>query len=129
MNDKELIQALRGAMVETGSLLCLGCGHEHSCGIHGCAVIREVAERLEALTSPPAAPLTLEELREMDEAWVWIELQVPLYGMGSGYYIKHSRFSDMDKFCCGHPNVVIQNLPYSLYGDVWLVYRIKPEGA
>ena len=28
---------------------CLGCGHEHNCDIHGCAIIREAAERIESL--------------------------------------------------------------------------------
>ena len=32
--------------METGSIACLGCGHEHNCGIHGCAIIREAAEKL-----------------------------------------------------------------------------------
>lgn len=50
MTDQELIRALRRLMVETGSLACLGCGHEHNCGIHGCAVIRRAAERLAELT-------------------------------------------------------------------------------
>ena len=50
MEDSELIAALRRMKVETGSIACLGCGHEHSCGIHGCAVMRAAADRLEALT-------------------------------------------------------------------------------
>ena len=33
--------------VETGSIACLGCGHEHNCGIHGCAIIREATEQLD----------------------------------------------------------------------------------
>lgn len=49
MTDQELIRALRRLMVETGSLVCLGCGHEHSCGTHGCAIIRKAANRLEEL--------------------------------------------------------------------------------
>ena len=47
MNSKELIQALRSLEVETGSLACLGCGHEHNCSIHGCAIIRETADKIE----------------------------------------------------------------------------------
>lgn len=47
MTVQELIDALRRMQVETGSLVCLGCGYEHNCGIHGCAVLREVADRLE----------------------------------------------------------------------------------
>lgn len=49
MNDKDLLQALRRLKVETGSIACLGCGHEHNCDIHGCAIIREAAERIESL--------------------------------------------------------------------------------
>lgn len=49
MTDQELIQALNRLKVETGSLACLGCGHEHNCGVHGCAVIREAADRLTAV--------------------------------------------------------------------------------
>ena len=49
MDDKTLLQALRRLKVETGSIACLGCGHEHNCDIHGCAIIREAAERIEGL--------------------------------------------------------------------------------
>nr|DAG39466.1 MAG TPA: outer capsid protein sigma-1 attachment protein [Caudoviricetes sp.] len=49
MTDKDLIAALRRMKVETGSLVCWGCGHEHNCGIRGCAVMRAAAERLEQL--------------------------------------------------------------------------------
>lgn len=41
MSDRELIAALRRLKVQTGSLACLGCGREHNCGIHGCAILRE----------------------------------------------------------------------------------------
>ncbi len=49
MNTEELISALRRNMVETGSLICLGCGHEHNCGIHGCAIMRAAADRIEQI--------------------------------------------------------------------------------
>lgn len=45
MTTDELIKALERMESETGSLAdslcCLGCGHEHNCGVYGCAVIRE----------------------------------------------------------------------------------------
>ena len=41
MTDKELIASLKRLKVQTGSLACLGCGWEHNCGIHGCAILRE----------------------------------------------------------------------------------------
>ena len=50
MTDQELIKALRSIKVETGSLACLGCGYEHNCGFHGCAIIRASADRLEELS-------------------------------------------------------------------------------
>ena len=46
MTCTELIKSLQRLKVETESIACLGCGHEHNCGIHGCAIIREAAERL-----------------------------------------------------------------------------------
>ncbi len=46
MTITELIKALRRLKVRTGSIACLGCVHEHNCGIHGCAIIREAAEKL-----------------------------------------------------------------------------------
>lgn len=52
MTDKELIKALSRLKVETGSLACFYCGHEHNCGIHGCAIIRDAKDRIAALTSP-----------------------------------------------------------------------------
>lgn len=49
MKDADLIQALKRIKVQTGGLMCVGCGHEHNCGVHGCAVIREAVQRLEEL--------------------------------------------------------------------------------
>lgn len=50
-----LIDALKMMQVETGSLVCLGCGYEHNCSIHGCAIIREAVKALEALEPQAAA--------------------------------------------------------------------------
>ena len=47
MSDRELIAALRRLKVETGSLVCVGCGYEHNCGIHGCAILRKTIAWLE----------------------------------------------------------------------------------
>ena len=49
----ELIRQLRRMKVQTGSLVCLGCGLEHNC-IHGCAVLRRAV----------SAVRELDELRE-----------------------------------------------------------------
>ena len=49
MKTDELIEALRRLKVQTGSLACLGCGHVHNCGTGGCAIIREAADKLQAV--------------------------------------------------------------------------------
>lgn len=46
MKDQELVSAIRRLKVETGSLACMGCGHEHNCGVSGCAVMREAADQI-----------------------------------------------------------------------------------
>lgn len=43
----ELLKALGRLAVETGSLACLDCGWEHDCGVHGCAILRDVRSALE----------------------------------------------------------------------------------
>ena len=60
MDFSATLAALRRLRVETGSLVCFGCGHEHNCGEHGCAVIREAIDRIsiaewipETLELPP----------------------------------------------------------------------------
>lgn len=52
MDQKELLAALRMLKVETGSLVCLGCGHEHHCSTKGCAIIRETMEHLQKQVCP-----------------------------------------------------------------------------
>lgn len=58
MTTDELIRALERMESETGSLadssFCLGCGHEHNCGMYGCAVIREAIDRISIAEWIPA---------------------------------------------------------------------------
>lgn len=61
MDREKLIAALRRLAPETGSLCCLGCGYEHNCSTHGCAVIRAAVVEIEALGSPPRPSPTVEE--------------------------------------------------------------------
>ena len=46
MKTDESIKALGRRKVQTASLVSLGCGHEHNCGVHGCVIMREAAVRL-----------------------------------------------------------------------------------
>ena len=55
MTNEEIVKWLRSKKVETGSLLCLGCGYEHHCSVHGCAVMRAAADAMENLMTENAA--------------------------------------------------------------------------
>ena len=55
MTNEEIVKWLRSNKVETGSLLCLGCGYERNCGISGCAVMRAAADAMENLQTENAA--------------------------------------------------------------------------
>ena len=146
MDFSATLAALRRLRVETGSLVCFGCGHEHNCSTHGCAILRNAVEHMEAALSNydslsalvhrletelkseilSAAelrarlanePLTLEELREMDEP-VWVACK-PIEG-GNGYWC-----------LCQHGHIITP--PGSIY-DVkeiphWVFYRRPLEGA
>ena len=48
MEIDELCRALRKLRIETGSFACFGCGYEHGCRIHGCTLIRQAVDKLEA---------------------------------------------------------------------------------
>lgn len=46
MSKDDLIARLRALAVERRPEACFGCGMEHGCSVHGCAVIREAAAQL-----------------------------------------------------------------------------------
>ena len=145
MDFSATLAALRRLRVETGSLVCFGCGHEHNYSTHGCAILRNAVEHMEAALSnydslsalvhhletelkseiPSAAelrarmanePLTLEQLREMDEP-VWVACK-PIEG-GNGYWC-----------LCQHGHIItpagsiydVKEIPH------WVFYRRPLEG-
>lgn len=60
MDLKETLAALERLKVETGSLVCLGCGHEHNCSTHGCAIIRKATELIKIMSDTFPEPTLLE---------------------------------------------------------------------
>ena len=46
--EHEFERQLRTLAIERRPEACLGCGFEHGCSVHGCAVIHAAAERLAA---------------------------------------------------------------------------------
>ena len=75
MRTSNLIKALRALALETGSLACLGCGHEDNCSTHGCAVIREAADALERLNDfdQTQSAHLLKKLNALEKKWQWIQ--------------------------------------------------------
>lgn len=49
MDFEKTLEELKHMKVETGSFVCLGCGYEHNCSIHGCAILRDAVECIEEL--------------------------------------------------------------------------------
>ena len=74
MTTNDLLEALARLRVETGSLACLGCGHEHNCSTHGCAILRAAADLIERLTAENAA------LWEKVPQWISVDDRRPKPG-------------------------------------------------
>lgn len=76
-----------------------------------------------ATAAPPNDPLTLEELREMDREWVWVERigeytkTIKKFINGYGFVLMPESF------------VVVIETKFKLeeYGKTWFAYRRKPE--
>ena len=78
MRDQELVSAIRRLKVETGSLACMGCGHAHNCGVSGCAVMREAADRIvNQSTHIAALQQEIEKLRGQLPRWIPVEERLP----------------------------------------------------
>ena len=128
MTREELITALRHMAPETGSLHCLGCGYEHNCSTHGCAVIRAAVDALcDRQDQPPNPPLTLEELREMDGEPVWVVPAVVGGKIPERYMLVSDFLPENGIFLFMPPGGMTQGYKASTYGKTWLAYRRKPE--
>lgn len=78
MRDQELVNALRRLKVETGSLACMGCGHEHNCGVSGCAIMREAADRIANQgTHIAVLQQEIKKLRGQLPRWIPVEERLP----------------------------------------------------
>lgn len=58
MKGDEIVKSLKHLRVQTGSLACMGCGHEHDCGVHGCAIMRQAADLIERIDMTQCKPYT-----------------------------------------------------------------------
>lgn len=76
-----LLVDLKRLKVETGSLACMGCGREHNCGVHGCAVLRETADVLQEYVE--RCKRYADEIMALREKQQWISVteRLPAEGM------------------------------------------------
>lgn len=69
MKKGKLIRALRRVKVETGSIVCMGCGHEHGCSVHGCAIINEAIAQLQIADNSEPVPKELKRAVQSIVKW------------------------------------------------------------
>ena len=89
MTDQQLIDALQSLSVETGSLACLGCGHEHNCSLQGCNILREAVAAIREKEERRWIPVT-ERLPD-------IGIEVLVYSEDDGICVD---YCDGDSFVC-----------------------------
>ena len=132
MEILEIIKAIRRNMVETGSLMCVGCGREHNCSIHGCAIMREAADALEKqLTcrpTPENKPLTLDELRQMDGEPVWT-VTIGCDNVFGCELVGEISVGPENREVISMCNLLdgTYDVFADLYGKTWLAYARNPE--
>lgn len=70
--NADILNMLKRLAVENRSTACVGCGYEHNCGIHGCAVIKAAMEKIENPEKVAIAQIVFdeEEMREIAEECV-----------------------------------------------------------
>ena len=79
-----------------------------------------LVERLPTLT-PPNEPLTLEELREMNEEPVWIQnLEEPTKSQWRLLYWDREKYLVLQ-------GISVRGYLLEEYGESWLAYRCPPE--
>ena len=73
--------------------------------------------------TPPNEPLTLEELREMNEVPVWIQnLEEPAKSQWRLLYWDRGKYLVLQ-------GISVRGYLMEEYGESWLAYRRPPEGA
>lgn len=112
MRTEDILIALRRLKVETGSLVCMGCGREHDCGIHGCQIVREAAELIEKLTDRCARYAEEIAVLQEREKWVPVTKRLPETNEFEGA-------GGMSKVVLG---IVKNDSEYSLFNPCLCVY-------
>lgn len=78
MTDQQLIGALLRLKVETGSLACAGCGHEHNCSLQGCRILQEAVAAIQRQPRMRWIPVTERLPQNYISVLVYIPTAEPL---------------------------------------------------
>lgn len=76
--EHEFERQLRTLAIERRPEACLGCGFEHGCSVHGCAVIHAAAERLAACEETGLEP---EDMKKAFNEDATLKLAGQILGM------------------------------------------------
>ena len=76
--EHEFERQLRTLAIERRPEACLGCGFEHGCSVHGCAVIHAAAERLAAYEETRLEP---EDMKKVFNEDATLKLAGQILGM------------------------------------------------
>lgn len=97
MKNEEIVKALRRLKVETGSLVCMGCGCEHDCGILGCRIVREAAELIEKLTDRCARYAEEIAVAQERQRWIPVTERLPEDGDMVLCWYEYFRFGEYNR--------------------------------
>ena len=97
MKNEEIVRALRRLKVETGSLVCMGCGREHDCGILGCRIVREAAELIERLTARCARYAEEIAVARERQRWIPVTERLPEDGDVVLCWYEYFRFGEYNR--------------------------------
>lgn len=97
MKNEEIVKALRRLKVETGSLVCMGCGCEHDCGILGCRIVREAADLIERLTARCARYAEEIAVARERQRWIPVTERLPEDGDVVLCWYEYFRFGEYNR--------------------------------
>ena len=97
MKNEKIVKALRRLKVETGSLVCMGCGCEHDCGILGCRIVREAAELIEKLTDRCARYAEAITVAQERQRWIPVTERLPEDGDVVLCWYEYFRFGEYNR--------------------------------
>lgn len=113
-----LLADLKRLRVETGSLACLGCGREHNCSVHGCAVLREAADVLQEYVD--RCKRYADEVMALREKYRWIPVTERLPAAGERV------LAARDGLFVGEAYLSESGVWRRYYGALWVLLGCAP---